>query len=1040
MSKHQFQKMNMKHSRLKIARVVSVLLLLLCLMQGQAMAQLLNISGTVIDSNHDPLAGVSVMVKGTTRGVMTSISGSYDIQAEANAILVFSFMGMATREEPVNGRGRIDVTLSEGDHALEDVVITAFGTAQKKVSAVGAIQSIRPSDLKVPSSNLSTSFAGRLAGVVAFQRGGQPGSNSAEFYIRGISTLSGVTKPLIILDGVEVSQNDLDALDPEVIEGFSILKDATATAMYGTRGANGVMIVKTKSGANLEKPIIGVRVETYVNTPTSIPKFVNAETYMRLFNEAVTNQKENSRLFTESDIAKTLSGENPVVHPNVDWYNEVFKDFAFNQKANFYIRGGTEKITYFMNVAVNHETGMLRDRAQEFYSYSNNFNLQKYAFQNNVDFHMTKTSTISLHLNVQLYDMRSPNQEVSSLYNQIMNANPVDYPVMYDRGADEWIHWGVYGGGNTQGAHNVLADLVDGYKDTFESTVIANMDFDQKLDFITEGLSFKALVSFKNWGKTTTTRSQYYNKYFLNYVSADGMIVTDPMGTPQKYQLGTSNGTTGDRRIYAQSYFSYNRSLSNNNFDAMLLWNIDQYDSNNPGDLIATLPQRKMGFAGRISYDYAQRYLLELNAGYNGSENFAEGHRWGFFPSVAAGWNISQESFFKPAMAYVSNLKLRGSFGLVGNDQIGGNRFIYLDDISLTGASYQTGYGGATQWKDGPTYRRYENPDITWEVGQKLDIGVDVQLLNSVNVVVDWFREVRGNIFQQMQSIPNYFGTANTAYYGNLAKVENKGFDASVDYGKRFSSDWSVQLKATFTYARNKVLEYNEPAGVRPTLSQIGRKQNIYMGYITDGLYLDAADIANSPASQLANIAIAPGDIKYVDMPDAYGYYDGKIDADDRAPLGYPTVPEIVYGFGPSVQWKSWDFSFFFQGVANTSLMMSGFHPFGTQSNRSVLQFIADNHWSEENQDIYAAYPRLTKYDNDHNTQSSDYWLRDASFLKLKNVELGYSFKMLRVYFSVINAWTFSSFKEWDPEMGGGGGLRYPTQRTFNLGVQMTFK
>jgi hypothetical protein len=291
-----------------------------------------------------------------------------------------------------------------------------------------------------------------------------------------------------------------------------------------------------------------------------------------------------------------------------------------------------------------------------------------------------------------------------------------------------------------------------------------------------------------------------------------------------------------------------------------------------------------------------------------------------------------------------------------------------------------------------------------------------------------------------MQSIPNYFGTADTRYYGNLAKVENKGFDTSVDYGKQVTKDFTVQLKATFTYARNKVLEYNEPAGLRPTLSQIGRKQNVYLGYITDGLYIDAADIANSPTSQLANFAVAPGDIKYVDMPDADGYYDGKIDSDDQVPLGYPTVPEIVYGFGPSIQWKNVDFSFFFQGVANTSLMMSGFHPFGTQYNRNVLQFIADDRWTDNNQNIYAAYPRLTKFNSDHNSRNSDYWLRDASFLKLKNIELGYSFKMMRIYVSAINLWTFSAFKEWDPEMGGGGGLSYPTQRTFNVGLQMTFK
>lgn len=1011
-----------------------------------------NITGIVLDAKtNEPVINATIQIKGTTTGIVTDIDGKFNISCIPNNILIISFIGYIQQEVKVGKSTSYTIKLEEDTEMLDEVVVTAFGAGQKKESIVGSVQTIRPADLKVPSSNLSTSFAGRLSGVVAYQRSGQPGSNSADFFIRGVSTLSGITSPLIILDGVEVSSADLNALDPEIIEGFSILKDATATAMYGTRGANGVMIVTTKSGADLERPIIGFRLEGNVSTPTKVPEFVGGARYMEMFNEAIANQGTGDVIFTDEQIYGTRNNLNPYVFPNVDWYDEIFKDLAFNQKANFNIRGGTKKITYFMNIGVNHETGMLKNRTADLFSYNNNIDLKKYAFQNNIDFHMSNTSTVSLHLNVQLNDMTSPNTAVGDIYGSIMNSNPVDFPVSYPSdGTSNWIKWGAYAGGNDQGASNPMALFTNGYKSLFESTVLANIDFNQKLDFITEGLRFKALFSFKNWNKTETFRSQGYNRYTLNSYSKneDGTYSYEisPMGNPTKPTLATASNVYGNRRIYAQAYLDYNRSFDDHHVNGMALWNLDQYDNNVPGsDLIQSLPRRKMGIAGRLSYDYAHRYMIEVNAGYNGSENFAAGNRWGFFPSIAIGWNLAQEEFFKPITHIISNLKFRGSYGLVGNDQITQDgslvRFIYLSDINLQNtADFTTGYGNNKVSYKGPTYNRYQNNAITWEVGEKLNIGMDLQLFNDVNFTIDGFREIRRDIFQQKNSIPNYLGTAGTVVYGNLAKVKNWGFDASADYGKQLNRDLSIQFKGTFTFARNKVLEYDEAPGLRSALSQVGKKLNTYYGYVTDKLYIDYADIVNSPSSTLGNIAIAPGDIKYVDQPDANGNYDGKITSDDRVPLGFPTVPEIVYGFGPSIQWKKWDFSFFFQGVANTSLMMSDFHPFGTQYNRNVLQFVADDYWSETNQNINARYPRLTKYNNNHNNQTSDFWLRNAAFLKLKNAEIGYSFKNMRIYISGTNLLTFSPFKYWDPEMGGGKGLSYPTQRVYNIGFQMTFK
>jgi TonB-linked SusC/RagA family outer membrane protein len=1014
----------------------------------------IKITGQVLDKNSEPLVGVPIIVKGTTTGVVTDVEGKFSISVKPGAMLLVRFIGFKDQEIQVTSPQDLRIVMQEDEQELSEVVVTAFGTGQKKESVVGAIQTVRPNDLKIPSANLSNSFAGRMAGVVAFQRSGQPGSNSSDFYIRGISTLSGITSPLIILDGVEVSKADLNALDPEVIDNFSILKDATATAMYGTRGANGVMIITTKGGADTERPIISFRLEGNVSQPTNIPKFADAVTYMKMFNEASTNQFGNAAtgIFTQDQINGTINNLNPYIYPNVDWYNELFKEMTFNQKANFNIRGGNKKLDYFMNVAVNHETGMLKNTSQKYgMSYNNGIDYRRYAFQNNLNFHMSKSSTIALRLNVMLSDLDGPSTNLSDIYNAVMNTNPVDYPIQFPQKDEKWVRWGIMSGGNTQGSANPVAVATRGYKNTFESTVLANLDFEQKLDFVTKGLRFKAMLSFKNWTQSVTDRNQPYNKYALqSYVrNQDGTYALNlsPQGTPEKPVLGTSGSTGGDRRIYLQTFVDYNRNFGNHNVSAMVLYNQDQYNNNVVSDLYSALSRRKQGLAFRASYDYDGRYLLEFNAGYNGSENFAKGHRFGFFPSVAAGYNISREQFWTPLENIVSNLKIRGSYGLVGNDQITDSngslvRFIYLEDVNLQNSDhgFTTGYGVNATTKNGPSYNRFRNNNITWEIGHKLNVGIDMQLFRSLNIVFDAFHEIRSNIFQQKQSIPNYFGTAESVIYGNLAKVKSWGWDTSVDYGKQINKDLSIQFKGTFTYARNSVLKYDEAADMRPAISKIGKPVNAIWGYITNGLYIDYADIANNPASSLGNIAIAPGDVKYVDQPDTDGTYDGKIDNNDRQMLGYPTIPEIVYGFGPSIAYKKWDFSFFMQGVSRTSLMMSEFQPFGQQYNRNVLKFVADNYWTAGNQNPNAAYPRLTRYENNHNTQSSDYWLRDGSFLKLKNAEIGYSLKNMRFYVSGTNLLTFSGFKYWDPEMGGGKGLSYPTQRVFNIGFQMSFK
>lgn len=1003
--------------------------------------------GTLLDSKtKEPIIGAAIRTKGvSTQGTITDYEGNFSIKVKQNAVLIITSIGYKTLEIEAKSIKNKPILLYEDSEVLSEVVITAFGTGQKKESVVGSIQTIRPTELQMPSSNLSTSFAGRLSGVVAYQRSGMPGENNSDFFIRGISTISGATSPLIIIDGVESSSGDLNVIDPEIIDSFSILKDATATAMYGTRGANGVMIIKTKSGADLDKPIIGFRLEANVATPTKKPKFVSGHEYMQLFNEAVTSQGTGEILYTEEQIENTRLGTNPYAFPNVNWYDEIFDDVAFNQKANFNIRGGGKRITYFMNMTINHETGMLKDRSKDFYSYKNNIDLFRYTFQNNIDFKMGETSKISLHLSASIDDMKTPATAVGNIYGSIMNTNPVDYPTYFPSEGENWIKWGILNQGTVEDKSNPLHLATNGYGNSFASTVRANIDFNQKLDFITEGLNFNAKVSFKNWSQTHTQRSQPGNYYALNSVLKDpdgGYNYTiTPIGSPAKPVLGTTRTTAGDRRIYFESVLNYQRSFGVHDVGGLLVCSLDEFALNSGDGLLNSLPRRKIGYAARATYGYDNRYFIEFNAGYNGSENFAKGKRFGFFPSVAGGWNISEEKFWEPLKDKISNLKIRGSYGLVGNDQIGGARFIYLSEINLQsdGLWYTTGHGNNKETLHGPTYNRFQNNNISWEIGKKLNVGIDFSLFNSLHIVIDGFQEIRKDIFQQKESIPNYLGTAGTKLYGNLAQVKSWGVDGSIDYGKQITKDFSVQLKGTFTYARNKVEKYDEAPGRRPANTGIGKPLNVHFGYVTNGLYIDNADIANNPKSTLGNIAIAPGDIKYVDQPDRDGKFDGLIDNGDKVAMGYPTVPQIVYGFGSTFQYKQWDFNFFFQGAARTSLMMSGFSPFGTSSNRNVLKFVADNRWSPDDQNIYAKYPRLTRYDNNNNNQSSDYWLRNARFLKLKNLELGYRYKKMRIYVNAVNLLTFSPFKHWDPEMGGGAGLSYPTQKVFNLGLQVTF-
>lgn len=1004
------------------------------------------LQGLVKDEQGNPIIGASIQLKNTGTGVITDLDGLFQIQVtDKNSVIVISYIGYVTQEISVGDRSSITVQLKEDTKSLEEVVVTAFGATQKKETMVGSIQQVRPAELKVPSSSLSTSFAGRMAGVIAIQRSGQPGADGADFWIRGKSTFGDATGVLIVLDGVEISSSDLNALDPEVIESFSILKDATATAMYGTRGANGVMIVTTKSGQDLLKPIINFRLETSMSQLTSVPEMVGGVDYMKLYNEALTTRGITTGLYDDTKIRATEQGLNPLVYPNVDWYNEMFNKNAFAQRFNFNIRGGKKAVTYFMSASVKHDAGNLKSLSKDYFSYNNNINVMRYDFVNNLSIKATNTTKISLGLNVSLRDWKGPSAGVDGIFSMSREASPVDFPIVYPARNDKEIYtlWGGMSGGiYNNGYRNPVAEYVVGYKKQFASTVNANIRLDQDLKMVTKGLKLHVLASFKNWSKTETTRKAGYNQFEIDqYNEATGEYTLSRVGNEQKTALNTEGAATGDRRIFIQAYLDYKRKFGVHDVNAMLLYNQDQLDNNKPDNLLSSLPRRKQGIAARLSYAYDDRYLAEVNFGYNGSENFAKNNRFGFFPSIALGYNISQEKFWEPISNVISHFKLRGSYGLVGNDGIN-ERYAYLEDIVLSSDKwkYTTGVNQNVNLQ-GPVWNRYYNPYLTWEVGKKLNVGFDMQLFHQVNLNFDVFKEIRSKIYmQKVNTLPDFIGTGETKIYENSGKMKNVGFDIALDYNKQITKDFFLSFKGTLTYAHNTILERDEPPfQLYPNLSSVGYSRGQHLVYVADGLFRDQADV-DSHAEQTLGYIPQPGDIKYVDQPDANGNCDGIINTNDRVYMGYPEDPEIVYGFGPSMKYKNWDFSFFFQGAARTSILMSGFHPFGKNATRGVMKFIADDYWSESNPNPNAAYPRLTRDTNANNTVNSSYWLRNGAFLKLKNAEIGYTFKMFRAYLNGSNLLTFSPFKHWDPEMGGGSGMKYPTQRVFNIGIQFTFK
>ncbi|WP_256005286.1 TonB-dependent receptor [Pedobacter deserti] len=1030
----------------------------------------LTIIGTVTDSV-GPVPGVSVVVKGRTSiGTTTDLNGKYVLEVPSReAVLQFSMVGFKTVEVPVATKSVIDVTLKTDQSGLEEVVVVGYGT-QKKESVIGSITTINPKELKVPSSNLTTALAGRIAGVIAYQRSGEPGADNAQFFIRGATTFGYRQSPLILIDGMEYTTTDLARLQPDDIKEFSILKDATASAVYGARGANGVILVTTKSGVE-GKPRINFRVENSVSAPTRQIELADPITYMRLSNEAVlTRDPLGETIYSQSQIDNTLAGTNPVAYPTVDWQESLFKDYTLNQRYNFNLSGGGQAMTYYVAGTYNRDNGVLKvDKRNNF---NTNVNLGSYNLRSNVNINVSKTTKVGIRLNGNFDDYTGPLSSGQDVYKMVMRAPQTRFLPFYpDLPEDKRLNHIKFGNTLEGNAVNPYAEMVKGYRQYNRSLMVAQVELNQDLNLLTEGLSLSAMMNTNRRAFSSVGRQYTPFWYGLNYYDklADTYQLLALNDGPASSGGGTDwlDFVRGEETVNAvfhlQSALNYNRSFADkHNVSGMGILVMRSETQSNAATLQQSLPIRNLGISGRATYNYDSRYFFEFNFGYNGSERFSAQNRYGFFPSAGLAWAISNEKFFKSWSSAISKLRLRANLGLVGNDAIGSpsDRFFYLSEVNMNeaGYGYQFGttgsYGGA-----GYSIRRYANPAITWETSRNTTFGMELGLWNKFNLIAEYFMDHRYNILMNRASIPATMGLQATQR-ANVGEVRSRSTDIQLDYSDTFGKDFYLSLRGNFTFSQNRYEAFEEPAYPEPWLYRKGNSTSQRWGYIAERLFVDDYEVQSSPIQNFGDFETRGGDIKYRDVN-----RDGVINSLDQVAIGFPTVPEIVYGFGFSSRYKAVDFSAFFQGSARSSFWIdvNATSPFinyrspqevsdgflaGKQLQNQLLDVYANSYWSEENRNLYAIWPRLSATYNNNSNQTSTWFMRNGAFLRLKSVELGYTFpkrmtqriqvQNLRLYGSATNLFTLSGFKYWDVEMAGDG-LGYPVQRVFNLGLQLDF-
>lgn len=1012
---------------------LSILLSVFCNIQAQQTSEIL-IRGNITDINSEPLIGAAVVLKNdSTVGVITDIDGNYTIKVPNRyAVLEYRYLGFVSQQQEVGNRQVINVILQEDVGQLEEVVVVGYGQ-QKKESVVGAIATVAPSKLMTGTSrSVSNELAGKLSGVIAVQRSGEPGYDNSSFWIRGISTFQGNRNPLILVDGIERSLNDID---PEEIESFSILKDASASAVYGVRGANGVILIQTKRG-EIGKPKVIAKIEQSFTKPTKLPKFVGAAEYLSVLN-SIELEADRVPKYSDEFIENIRNRVDPDLYPDVNWMNQVLQDFGDNTRATLDVSGGSEILRYSFVAAYYREGGILeRDRS---HGWNSSLRLSRYNVRSNVDLNLSPTTLMRFNIGGYMQERISPPQSIDGVFGDAFQTPPHVHPPRYSTGEIPRV----------SGRPNVWSNLTQtGYERNNRNKIETLFSLEQDLKMLVPGLKVKGTFSFDSYSDNRVTRSKnpdYYNPAIGRDPETGELdLIIDSYG--QMFLDHSTGAGFGNRSTYLEGSITYDQTIaSDHTVNALFMYNQRNYDDG------SALPFRYQGIAGRTSYMYKHRYVGEFNFGYNGSENFAKGNRFGFFPSFAAGWIVSEEKFMENINHVLTKLKLRGSWGLVGNDDVG-VRFPYISTIDETG-EYYWGYDRDQFHRAGRREGNVANKNLKWETVAKTNLGLEIGLWNAVDFQVEIFKERRRDIFMRRTTMPASAGFILLPY-ANFGKVDNKGVEMSLNINKQLTKDFFISGIGTFTYASNKIIEQDEAQGVIGTNRQrTGHSVGQHFGLIDDGLFTEddfidvEKGILKEGIPQHTFSPVRPGDIKYVDVNN-----DGKIDALDYSPIGGTWDPKIVYGFGANMNYKDWDFAFFFQGNGKTDRIIGRSAYFLPGSGMGALGNMyenVDSRWTADNPQQNVFYPRLTAGQNENNQQSSTWWLKDMSMLRLKSIEVGYNIpknavrKMrlngFRFYVRGTNLLTFSEFKLWDPEIDSTEGSRYPLVKSLSVGLSVNF-
>jgi TonB-linked SusC/RagA family outer membrane protein len=1015
--------------------------------QQQAQAQTVEITGVVVDKE-GPLPGANISVKDIPGlGTTSDINGKYKIKMEQYQTLVFSYIGFEKQEVLIVNQREVDITMKEDENnVIDEIVITGTG-AQKKLTVTGAITTVDIGDLKSnPSSSITNALAGNVAGVMAWTTSGQPGKNISEFWIRGISTFGASSGAYVLVDGFERDLNDLNIED---IESISVLKDASATAIYGAKGANGVVLVTTKRGKD-SKITINAKAETTYNTRTITPEFVDGMTYANLLNEARITRNEAPMYYPEEFEIMRL-GLDPDLYPNVDWMDMLLKDGAMSYRMNLNLNGGGNITRYFVSGSYVEEQGMYNSDAGLREDYDTNANYKRWNYRMNADVNVTKTTLLRLGLSGSLAKRNSPGLGDADLWGELFGYSAIRTPVMYSNGYVPAV-----GTGNQ--TNPWVATTQTGFNETWDNKIQTNISLEQDLGFVTKGLKFTGRFGYDTNNSSTIQRRKWPEQYRAERArDINGDLVFTKISNAST--MHQSSSSEGDRREFLDLVLNWNRKvLGNHNLGATAKYTQDAFIKTQAlgDDLKNGVSKRNQGLAGHVTYNWYLRYFADFNFGYTGSENFATGHQYGFFPAYSFAWNLSEEPFIKENIKWIGLFKIRYSHGKVGNDNMGDERFPYLYTISdvNSDASSVAGYnwGDFTSARSftGMRYIQVASPYVTWEVATKNDLGLDISLFNDkISINADYFDEKREGIYMERAYLPQMVGLESNPK-ANVGVVQSKGVDGRFAV-KHQMEGVHLTVRGNMTFSENKVLEKDEENNVYPYQMEKGYRVDQSKGLIALGLFKDYDDIRNSPTQTFG--IYQPGDIKYKDVNG-----DGVIDAGDVVAVGATRRPNMIYGLGASATWKGLDISVHFQGAGKSTFFTYGkcIYAFSEGQWGNIMKNTAENRWISADisgdpatEDPDASYPRLSYGGNANNYRNSTFWLQNGAYLRLKTIDIGYSIpkrivnkihcNTVRLFVIGTNLLTWSDFKLWDPEMGANRGEQYPLAKSITLGLNINF-